>query len=528
MRIKQLIRTSGICEGLPNSFDGSTSSFNKLRTGPERSRGTLTISPERTSTFKPGKVEGVDFQVKGISSNSKDVLRDYVFVAIKGNRQDGNKFIGEAIKRGAKAVVIQSPVHQFTSSPAKAHFIKVKDARQALAKLAAAFYGNPSSKIKVIGITGTNGKTTVSYLLEGLLKKAHLLPAVIGTINYRFKDKIIPAKNTTPGPIELQSLLAKMLKEHINYCIIEVSSHALDQQRVGGIDFRSAVFTNLTQDHLDYHGTLKNYFQAKAGLFKDMSPGSFVVINNDDRYGRRLKELTCAEVISYGIENDSDVMAKDIRFDITHTEFRLVTSKGEADFKTKLIGRHNVYNILATVAWALKEGIDLFTIKSALGEFSFVPGRLERIDFDGRFSVFVDYAHTQDALKNIILTLRQLSGKKIIVVFGCGGERDKRKRPKMGRVVSELSDYAIITNDNPRSEDPNEIIRDIKKGIRKRNFCVIPDRLRAIKKSLSLAKSGDIVLIAGKGHENYQLLKDRRIHFDDRHVIRRCLKSPKY
>jgi UDP-N-acetylmuramoyl-L-alanyl-D-glutamate--2,6-diaminopimelate ligase len=468
-----------------------------------------------------------NFKVKGISCNSKDVLDDYVFVAIKGNREDGTRFINEAIEKGAKAVIVQSPVSGL-QSPVKVPLIKVKDTRRALAKLAAEFYGNPSRKINVIGITGTNGKTTVSYLLEELLKKARFLPAVIGTINYRFKDKIIPAKNTTPGPIELQSMLTRMLKEDINYCIIEVSSHALDQERVEGIDFHSAIFTNLTQDHLDYHKTLENYFQVKAKLFKDISPSSFIVINNDDRYGRRLKRLTCAKVISYGIKNKADVVAKGIRFDIKHTEFRLVSFKGEMDFKTKLIGRHNVYNILATVAWALRGGIDLFTIKSAIEEFSFVPGRLERIDFDRRFSIFVDYAHTEDALRNIILTLRQLTQKRIIVVFGCGGERDKTKRPKMGRTVSELSDYAIITNDNPRSEDPDEIIQNIKKGIRKRNFCVIPDRLRAIKKSLSLAKSGDIVLVAGKGHENYQILKDRIIHFDDCETIRECLKSLKY
>ena len=496
MRIKQLIRTLGISE----------------------------------RPFSPKVIaEGdfLDFKVKGISCNSKDVLDGYVFVAIRGNREDGHKFIKEAINKGARVVIIQSTEYRVQSTE-EALFILVKDTRKALAKLAAEFYGNPSRKIKVIGITGTNGKTTASYLLEELLKKARFLPAVIGTINYRFKDKIIPAKNTTPGPIELQSLLARMLKEGIDYCIMEVSSHALDQERVEGIDFHSAIFTNLTQDHLDYHKTLENYFQVKAKLFKDINPSSFVVINNDDRYSRRLGRLTCAEVISYGIKNKADVVAGDIRFDIKHTEFRLVSFKGEIDFKTKLIGRHNVYNILATVAWALRGGVDLFTIKSALREFSFVPGRLERIDFDRRFSIFVDYAHTEDALRNIILTLRQLSPKRIIVVFGCGGERDKTKRPKMGRAVSELSDYAIITNDNPRSEDPDEIIQDIKKGIRKRNFCVIPDRLRAIKKSLSLAKSGDIVLVAGKGHENYQILKDRRIHFDDCEIIRECLKSLKY
>ena len=512
MKIEQLIRALGISERPFSMVQESIKHF---------------PIPLRKSPKVITEGDFLDFKVKGISCNSKDVLDGYVFVAIRGNREDGHKFIKEAINKGARVVIIQSTEYRVQSTE-EALFILVKDTRKALATLATEFYGNPSRKIKVIGITGTNGKTTASYLLEELLKKARFLPAVIGTINYRFKDKIIPAKNTTPGPIELQSLLAGMLKEGINYCIMEVSSHALDQERTEGIDFHSAIFTNLTQDHLDYHKTLENYFQAKAKLFKDISPSSFVVINNDDRYGRRLKRLTCAEVITYGIKNKADVVAGDIRFDIKHTEFRLVSFKGEIDFKTKLIGRHNVYNILATVAWALRGGIDLFTIKSAIEEFSLVPGRLERIDSDRRFSIFVDYAHTEDALRNIILTLRQLSHKRIIVVFGCGGERDKTKRPKMGRTVSELSDYAIITNDNPRSEDPSEIIQDIKKGIRKRNFCVIPDRLRAIKRALSLAKSGDIVLVAGKGHENYQILKDRRIHFDDCETIRECLKSLNY
>ncbi len=469
-----------------------------------------------------------DFEVRGISCNSKQVCDNFIFVAIEGTHIDGHKFIKEAIDKGARIVIVQSSVISHQSSE-KVFFIRVNDTRKALACLAARFYENPSSKTKVVGITGTNGKTTITYLIESLLKEAGLLPAVIGTVNYRFKDKIIPSKNTTPGPVELQSFLADTVQENINYVIMEVSSHALAQDRTGAIDFHSAIFTNLTQDHLDYHKTLEDYFQVKAKLFKDMKYGSFAVINNDDKYGKRLRELIRgSEIITYAIENEADIMACDIKLDISHTEFTLRAIKKEINFKTRLIGRHNIYNILASFAWAFKEGLDPTVIKSALERFNFIPGRLEKIICQKDFTVFVDYAHTEDALTNVIGALRQIFGNRIIVVFGCGGERDKTKRPKMGRAASELSDYIIITNDNPRSEDPQEIIEDIIKGIRKDNYFIIPDRKEAIAKSLSLAKAGDIVLIAGKGHETYQISKNQTIHFDDREVVKECLESMNY
>ena len=469
-----------------------------------------------------------DFEVQGISCNSKLVKNNFIFVAIKGNKEDGHRFIQEAIERGAEAVIVQASVYQDIRTSGKISFIRVKDTRRALAKLVTKFYGNPSSKIKVIGITGTNGKTTVSYLIESILRKAGFNPAVIGTINYRFQDKVISSTNTTPGPIELQSMLAEMLEEGINYAIIEVSSHALHQDRTEGITFHSAIFTNLTQDHLDYHKTKANYFRAKSKLFRNLSQNSFAIINNDDAYGIKMKRLTKAKIITYGINCPADIQARDISFNIAQTEFILQTAKRRTNFQTRLIGRHNVYNILASVAFSLSEGLDLKVIKPAIEGFNFVPGRLERINGNGGFSVFVDYAHTEDALRNVIQTLRQLSQKRIIVVFGCGGERDKTKRPKMGYVVSELADYAIITSDNPRSEDPSAIINDIKSGINKDNYCIIPQRREAIIKSLSLAKSGDIILVAGKGHENYQILKDKVVHFDDRQVIRECLKLMSY
>ncbi|MFA5411000.1 MAG: UDP-N-acetylmuramoyl-L-alanyl-D-glutamate--2,6-diaminopimelate ligase [Candidatus Omnitrophota bacterium] len=468
-----------------------------------------------------------DFMVRGVSCNSKKVSHNFIFVAIEGARQDGNKFIAEAIEKGARAVVIHSSVRCPPSE--KALFIKVKDPRKALAQLAAEFYGRPSRKLKIAGITGTNGKTTISYLIEAILKGAGMKPGVIGTVNYRFKGRVIRAGNTTPGPIELHSILAQMLNQGIDYVVMEVSSHALSQERTGGIGFHSAVFTNLTQDHLDYHLNLENYFQAKAELFKGLGSRSFAVLNNDDAYARRLKRLTPARIITYGIENKSDVSAKQVRLNLSHTEFILTSPKGETSLRVKLIGRHNLYNILAAISWGLKEGLALSVIKAALEKFKRIPGRLERINVKGSRIIFVDYAHTEDALFNVLKSLRGVAScGRIITVFGCGGERDKTKRPKMGRVVSELADYAIITSDNPRSEEPGDIIDDILQGVRKNNYCVIPEREEAIRKALALANPGDIVLLAGKGHEDYQVLKDRTIHFNDREVIKECLRSMNY
>lgn len=472
--------------------------------------------------------EGEDFDVRGISCDSQRVSDGFIFVAIKGAAQDGNNFISEAIPRGAKAVVVQSPCLHFCMGAANHQglsFIEVRDTRKALAKLAAAFYGNPSQKIKVIGVTGTNGKTTITYLIEALLKQAGRNCAVIGTVNYRFKNKIIPAKNTTPSSQELQAMLQEISAQDIGYAVIEVSSHALDQDRTLGINFHTAVFTNLTQDHLDYHKTMENYFRAKAKLFEDIKPDSFAVINNDDEYGRILQKLTKAKVVTYGIKNNSSVLAKNLKFDFEQTEFVLGINDQKTKIKTPLIGRHNVYNILAAVSWTLNEGWDLSVIQPAMERFGSVPGRLERINTNKGFFVFVDYAHTEDALKNAINTLREISKERIIVVFGCGGERDRTKRPKMGRIVSELADYAVITNDNPRSEDPCSIISDIEKGISKNNYSIVFDRREAIEKSLKLAQAGDVVLVAGKGHENYQILNNQTIHFDDREVIRECLKQ---
>jgi UDP-N-acetylmuramoyl-L-alanyl-D-glutamate--2,6-diaminopimelate ligase len=462
-------------------------------------------------------------KISAISDNSKQISTDSAFIAVKGSKIDASKFIDEAVEGGAKVIICDS--RSKVKEKDGVIYVRVKDTRKALARLSCDFYKDPSVKLKVVGVTGTNGKTTITYLLEALLTKARLSTAVLGTINYRYNNKVIPAKNTTPGPLQLQSMFARMFKEKVKYVVMEVSSHALDQERVLGISYHSALFTNLTQDHLDYHKNIRNYFLAKARLFKNISPKSFVVLNNDDKYSRMLKKLTRARIITYGIDNNSDVMAKEIKFNVSFTEFKLAYLNKVIDFKMRLIGKHNIYNMLAVIAWGLKEGFDINIIKQALENFALIPGRLERIKSQKGFSVFVDYAHTDDALKNILISLRQLAPSRIFTLFGCGGERDKSKRPKMGRVVTELSDFSVITSDNPRSEKPKDIIRDILCGIEKNNYIVIQQRAAAIRKILSLAKKGDIVVLAGKGHEDYQILYNKTVHFSDREEVRKCLKS---
>jgi len=462
-------------------------------------------------------------KAKGVSCNSKAVRKGFIFIAVKGASLDGSRFIDEAIRRGAIAVVCDSRVKRISRKGMP--LVKVNDTRLAAASLAAEFYNNPSRRVKIIGITGTCGKTTVAYMLEAIIHKAGFKPAVIGTVNYRFNKIVVPSKNTTPGPVELQSLMSNMAKEHIDYSATEVSSHALDQGRVLGIDFHSAVFTNLTQDHLDYHKNLRSYFHAKSKLFKGLSAKAFAVLNQDDKHYPLLKKITKAKVITYGIDIRAQVRAEKISYGLKSTKFILVFPEGRLRIEARLIGRHNIYNILAAFAWGLKEGLPLDKVKDAIESFSFAPGRLEPVKCGMGFHIFVDYAHTEDALRNTLESLRNLSLKRIITVFGCGGERDTLKRPKMGKVASELSDFVILTNDNPRSENPGGIIKDITAGIKKDNYSVIYNRREAIRSALAMAKKGDIVLVAGKGHEKYQILKDKVIRFDDREEISRCLKS---
>ncbi|MDD4941774.1 MAG: UDP-N-acetylmuramoyl-L-alanyl-D-glutamate--2,6-diaminopimelate ligase [Candidatus Omnitrophica bacterium] len=482
-------------------------------------------APGRTGSEIPGCA------VTAISCNSREILRDAVFVAVKGAQTDGHAFIQDALRRGARAIVfddgrrVEPLVNGRTEGAGEAVLIQVADSRRALVALAETFYGYPSKALSVTGITGTNGKTTVSYLIEAIVRQAGGNPAVIGTVNYRYNDRVIEAVNTTPGPVQLQRLFREMADGNVTHLAMEVSSHALDQDRVAGICFSNAIFTNLTQDHLDYHNGLEDYFRAKAKLFAGLEAGAYAVINLDDQYGRRLVESSKGRIVTYGLDAGAQVYAKDIVMDTDHTQFALCGCDQPVVMKTPLIGRHNVYNVLAAAAWALQSGIPAAVIKNALERFTAVPGRLERIDGRGGVRIFVDYAHTPDALSNVINTLRPIAARKIIVVFGCGGDRDRTKRPVMGKVVAELSDHAVITSDNPRSEDPGGIIEDITRGISKTNYTVVPDRAAAIRTALSMGGEGDVVLIAGKGHETCQIMKDEVLHFDDREVVRECLRS---
>lgn len=463
-----------------------------------------------------------DFKINGISSDSRRVKDGFIFVAIKGVKENGEKFINQALKGGARVVISQGKGVKINVSSGRV-MIKVNDPRTVLAMLAAEFYNYPSRDIKAVGVTGTNGKTTITYLLESILKKSGIRPAVVGTVNYRFGGRALNSYNTTPGPVEIQSLMRAMHKHSVDYLAMEVSSHALSQRRVSGIDFHSAIFTNLTLDHLDYHKNMRNYFLAKAELFKSLGMRSFAVLNNDDPYARKLCSLTKARKVTYALNRNADFKVKNLKLSVSGSHFTIVTPKNKINIVSSLIGVHNVYNILASYAWAFTEGFDCNVIKKGIEKFSCVPGRLERVKHKSGPAVFIDYAHTPDALKNVISSLRQVKKGDIIVVFGCGGERDRSKRPKMGRLATELSDYVFITSDNPRSEEPLKIINEIKRGIRKNNYSVVVDRKEAIERALSIAKSEDIVLIAGKGHEHYQIFKDGRVFFDDKEVAGKCL-----
>ncbi|MDD5115511.1 MAG: UDP-N-acetylmuramoyl-L-alanyl-D-glutamate--2,6-diaminopimelate ligase [Candidatus Omnitrophica bacterium] len=475
---------------------------------------TLSVQAERRRTMK---IDGVE--IGGITCDSREVKKGYAFVAVKGSRRDGSSFAGEALKRGASLIISEKGAGG-GSVFGKARRVVVKDARKFLAEASAEFYGRPSEKMKVAGVTGTNGKTTVTYLIEAIAKRSGEDCGVIGTVNYRFSGKELRAKNTTPGPVELQRLLAGMLRRRIKYCAMEVSSHALVQQRVRGISFSQAIFTNLTQDHLDYHKSLNNYFSAKARLFRLLRDTGTAIVNNDDKYGRRIKKLLSRRPVTYGIKNRSTVMARDICFGAKGSKFTLVAPGIESSIRTPMIGLYNIYNILAAVCWGISEKISFNHIKSAIEEFKCVPGRLERAGDN----IFIDYAHTPDALSNVIKALRPLIAGRIIVVFGCGGERDRSKRPKMGRIATELADYAVITTDNPRSEDPLRITAEICRGARRGNYCVLVDRFEAIRKAVSLKGRNDCLVIAGKGHEDYQALKEKVVHFSDREAVRKCLR----
>ncbi|MBI2437208.1 MAG: UDP-N-acetylmuramoyl-L-alanyl-D-glutamate--2,6-diaminopimelate ligase [Lentisphaerae bacterium] len=476
--------------------------------------------------IKPLTISGsADPDIKGLAYDSRKIKPGYLFFALPGQNQDGNQFIQDAQERGAVAVVsaVTSPV-----SRGAMVIIQAPDPRQAMAELAGAFYNNPSASLQVLGVTGTNGKTTTAFMLRDIFSDAGRPTGLIGTVSYQIGGRIIPAGRTTPESVDLQDMLAQMVHVGCHSAVMEVTSHALVQKRVWGIDFDLAVFTNLTHDHLDYHHTIENYYQAKALLFRGLSrlrKRPVAIINLDDPYGRQLaQEPFEADLITYAIGQEAQVRAVNLQITSAGSAFAVRSPWGEAQLTLKLLGRYNVSNALAALAAAGATGVPPAQAAGILARMIAVPGRLEEIAAEGGFQVFVDYAHTDDALQNVLSTLREITRGKLSVVFGCGGNRDRKKRPRMGAVAARLADYVILTSDNPRKENPSEIIAEIRAScLQSDNVEVVEDRHEAIIRALSLAEPGDVVLIAGKGHENYQEFANTVIPFDDRQVVRECL-----
>ena len=468
----------------------------------------------------------LDRRITSLGYDSRDAGPDSLFVAMRGHVVDGHSFIEQAIDRGAVAIVSEEP-----GLTQRVTHIQVPDSRDALARLAAAFYSNPSRQLRMIGITGTNGKTTTTYLIKHLLERAGQRTGLIGTVSYEIGERVLPASRTTPESLDLQSILAQCVDARCANVVMEVSSHALQLDRVDGISFRVAVFTNLTQDHLDFHRGMKEYFEAKARLFAGLrdSDGKSrtAIINVDDAYGQQLIARFGRDVpiITFGMGARADFRASNFKVEPTGTSYQLDIKGKSFLVRLPLIGRFNIYNSLAALAVIQGLGLDVRAAVLALARAPQVPGRLEAVPARRQFQVFVDYAHTDDALLNVIKTCRDLSPNRLILVFGCGGNRDKSKRPLMGAAADQNADYSIITSDNPRKEDPAQIIRDIEAGFRSKRFETVLDRREAITRAIQLAQPRDIVLIAGKGHEKYQEFADRTIPFDDIEIATRALEE---
>jgi UDP-N-acetylmuramoyl-L-alanyl-D-glutamate--2,6-diaminopimelate ligase len=474
-----------------------------------------------------------------ICYDSRDCAKNSLFVAIRGLLYDGHNFIPHAVKKGARYIVHEQEVSP--EQKAEATFIRVHDSRRALGKLGKRFYKNPSSDLTLLGVTGTNGKTTVTYFLESILKKAGSRCGVVGTINYRYGKNIYEAPQTTPESLDLQRILREMVDAGVTHAVMEVSSHAIDQGRVRDCRFDVGIFTNLSQDHLDYHETMESYFHAKKKFFDEqLTEDARILINADDPWGARLLREIGRPVMTYGIDAPADVSASDFELSIDGIEADVKAYDKAFALRSPVIGRFNLYNILAATAAALCLDIPEESIRAGIEELLYIPGRFERVSDSTQPATFVDYAHTEDALRKILGSLAAFRRDRIITVFGCGGDRDRTKRPRMGSAVSDLSDLTIITSDNPRTEDPLTIIGDREKGIErtsaakltpteiaegvdKKGYTVVPDRLSAIELALSVARIGDIVLIAGKGHEDYQILGTKRIFFDDSIVAKEVL-----
>ena len=461
----------------------------------------------------------IDIDIKKIQYDSRKVKKGDVFFAIEGYNLDGHKYIQSAINNGAVAVVCQKDIEDGLDIVV----IKVEDARRALAISAANYYENPSRSMKMIGITGTNGKTTSAFMIKAILEQSGYKVGLIGTIANFIGKKKIHTERTTPESLELHELFKEMVDSNVDYCVMEVSSHSLSLDRVYGIEFCESIFTNLTQDHLDFHKTFENYFNAKLKLFK---LSKISVINIDDEYGAKAYNLIKNSKLSFALNHTADIMASNIKMHSRGSQFTLKYKESSFDIELNIPGNYNVYNALGCIAVCLNQGVEIPAIKKALQKVQ-VLGRCELVENNHNlgFEIILDYAHTPDGLENILETVREFTKGKLIAVYGCGGDRDKTKRPIMGRIGTNLSDFSFITSDNPRTENPLEIIKDVVLGIEKNNFEIIENRREAIKRAIESATTGDIIVIAGKGHEDYQILKDKTIHFDEREVISEILKE---
>jgi UDP-N-acetylmuramoyl-L-alanyl-D-glutamate--2,6-diaminopimelate ligase len=465
--------------------------------------------------------------VESIAYDSRRVQRNGLFVALRGEKFDGHDFIEQAIEKGASVIVAERE-----QKYPRATCVAVENTRTALADLSAAFYGYPARKLKLAGITGTNGKTTTTFLIQHICEKAGVRCGLIGTVRYQLGERVLPAARTTPESLDLQELLAQIANAGCRAATMEVSSHALAQDRTRGLELDVAVFTNLTQDHLDFHGTMKNYFESKLKLFTQLALQQkkrkpVAVINIDDRYGEQLlsKIDKSISIITYGMAVRADFRASSYHMEFGGTSYQLDARGKSYLVRIPLIGRFNVANSLAALAAANALGVGVREAVLSLGKSPQVPGRLEMVPAKRQFQIFVDYAHTPDALLNVLKTLRELEPRRLIVVFGCGGDRDREKRPLMAQVVDLNADYAIITSDNPRKEDPAAIISEVERGFRSSHYEKLIDRAEAIARAIALAQPRDIVLIAGKGHETYQEFADNTVPFDDIQVARRALEN---
>ncbi len=460
--------------------------------------------------------------IASMAYSSRDVLPGSLFAALKGELRDGFDFVPEALARGSAAVLAERPRPENVA----AAWVQVFNARDALAQCADNFYDHPSRKLTLVGITGTKGKTTLTYLLEAVLAKAGHAVGVIGTINYRSPGFVLDAARTTPESPDLQRILAEMAGRGVSHCVMEVSSHALDRKRVARIGFDVAVFTNLGAEHLDYHGSMEEYFEAKKKLFFLNDKKRTAVVNDDDPWGRRLIAELPMTTITFGLSPSALVRAERFRSNGAGIEALVKFPGGQTAITSPLSGKHNLSNILAAFAVSLALNVPPATIREGIAAMAAVPGRFEKVPHSLGFLVFVDYAHTEDSLRHVLAAARELKPGRILLVFGAGGDRDRAKRAPMGQAAAELADWAIVTNDNPRSEDPQAILQDIEKGFLRtgsKNYELVPDRRAAIAKALAAARKGDLVLIAGKGHETTQDIRGKKTDFDDRKVAREIL-----